>query len=182
MDAAFDAQMLGHAAAVRAEDAGGVGFVDHQHRVMPLGQLGQFGQRRQIAVHAEQRIGDDQAAAVARGIAEQFGQMIDVGVAVDAHFGPREPAAVDQAGVIFGVGVDRVAAPDQGGDRAEVGGEAGSENQRGLGAFELGQPRSSSACEAEWPVTSGLAPAPKPSCWAALAAAAARRGSAARPR
>ena len=41
VDAVFHAQVFGHAAAVRAEDAGGVGFVDHQHGVVPFGQFGQ---------------------------------------------------------------------------------------------------------------------------------------------
>ena len=56
--------MFRHAAAVLAEHAGGVGFVDHEHGVMLLGQFRQLHQRREIAVHAEERIGDDQPAAV----------------------------------------------------------------------------------------------------------------------
>ena len=66
VDAVFDAEMFGDAAAVRAENAGGVGFVDHQHGGMLFGKFGDFRQRRKVAVHAEQRIGHDQAAAVAR--------------------------------------------------------------------------------------------------------------------
>ena len=64
VDAVFDAQVLGHAPAVRTENARRVGFVHHQHRVESLGQIGQFGQRRQVAVHAEQAVGHDQPPAV----------------------------------------------------------------------------------------------------------------------
>ena len=53
-----------------AEDAGGVGFVDHQHRGMLFGKFGNFRQRGKVAVHAEQRIGHNQSAAVAGGIAQ----------------------------------------------------------------------------------------------------------------
>ncbi len=51
----------------------------------------------------------------------------------------REAAAVDQAGVVFGVGVDGIFAVHQRGDRAQICGETGGEYQRGLGAFELGE-------------------------------------------
>ena len=68
--ALFDAEVLGHAASVRAENARGVGFVDQQHRLVALGQVGQFGQRGQVAVHAEQAIGHDQPPP----IPPRFGQ------------------------------------------------------------------------------------------------------------
>ena len=44
VDAVFHAKVLGHAPAVLAEHARGVGFVDHQHRLVTLGQFGQLGQ------------------------------------------------------------------------------------------------------------------------------------------
>ena len=44
VDAVFDAQVLGHAPALRAENARGVGLVHQQHRLVTLGQLGQLGQ------------------------------------------------------------------------------------------------------------------------------------------
>ena len=53
------------------------------------------------------------------------------------HFGAREPAAVDQAGVIFGVGENRIATLDQCRDRADIRGEAGGEQQRGFRPLEL---------------------------------------------
>ena len=109
--------------------------------------------------------------------------MIDVGVAVNVHFGTRQAAAVDQAGVVFGVGVDRVLAIHQCGHRAEVGGEAGGEHQCGFGAFELGQ------APFQFGVRGGMAGderagsgAPAFLLGGFAIAAAARRGSAARPR
>ena len=58
---------------------------------------------------------------------------------IDEARGPREAAAVDEAGVILGVGEDGVAFVDERGNDAGVGGEAGGEDQRRLGAFELGE-------------------------------------------
>ncbi len=92
-----------------------------------------------VAVHAEERIGDDQAAAKTGVLAEQIGEMIGVAVAIDERVGARQAAAVDQAGVVLLVGEDRVAAIGERGDRARVGGEAGGEQKRGLGSLELGQ-------------------------------------------
>jgi hypothetical protein len=41
---------------------------------------------------------------------EQLGEVGRVVVAVDVRLGPREAAAVDEAGMVLGVGEDRVAA------------------------------------------------------------------------
>ncbi len=54
VDAGFDAEMFGDSAAVCAEDAGGVGFVDHQHGGMFFGEFRDFIQWGYVAVHAEQ--------------------------------------------------------------------------------------------------------------------------------
>ena len=70
-------------------------------------------------------------------IRKQFAQMIDIPVAIDVHLGAGEPAAVDQAGVIFGVGENRIAALHQCRDRAEVRGETGAEQQRGFRPLEF---------------------------------------------
>ena len=64
-----------------------------------------------------------------------------VAVAVDEGLGPREPAAVDDAGVVELVGEDDLASAGEGGDRAHVGEVARAEQQRRLVALELGQPR-----------------------------------------
>ncbi len=52
---------------------------------------------------------------------------------------PRQPAAVDDAGVIQGVAEHGVAAADQGRNGADVGRIAGRKQQRRLGLFESRQ-------------------------------------------
>jgi hypothetical protein len=140
VDPVFDADVFGHPAPQEAEHAGRMGLVDHQDRPVPLGHVGQFLQRGQVAVHAEQAVGDDQPAAVPGCLAEQLVQLAPVGMGPDADVGPGEPASVQQAGVVFPVGEDGVSWPDHCGDTTGVGGKSGGEHQRRLRALELGQP------------------------------------------
>ena len=99
------------------------------------------------------------------------------------HRRPAQPAAVDDAGVVQLVAVDRVPFADQGRDRADVGRVAGGKEQRRFGPFELGQLSLQFRVQIRLrPVTSGLAPVPQPYWSIAARTAAAIRGSAARPR
>ena len=65
IDAFFDAELLAEPAAAVAEYAGRMRLIDQQHCVVLVGQVGEVGQRGEIAVHAEERVGDDQPAAKA---------------------------------------------------------------------------------------------------------------------
>ena len=67
-------------------------------------------------------------------------QIVDVVVAELADVAEGEPRAVDDAGVVLLVEVDRVALADEAGDHAEVHLEAGGEDERGVLSHELGQP------------------------------------------
>src|SRR3712207_8974672 len=49
-----------------AKRSGGMGLVDHHAHVMALGQLHDVRQRRDVAVHGEHRVGDDQRAPPVR--------------------------------------------------------------------------------------------------------------------
>ena len=72
-----------------AEDARRVRLVDQQQRVVAAGEVGQPGQRRQVAVHAEDRVGDDQAAPGGGPLAaQQVVQVVEVAVAVDVQARP----------------------------------------------------------------------------------------------
>ena len=82
-----------------------------------------------VAVHAEDRIGDDESAA-RRMPREQLVERADVGVRIDVHGRAREPAAVDDARVVQLVAEDGVAAADERRDGADVGVVAGREEQR----------------------------------------------------
>jgi len=104
-------------AAVRPERPDAVGVVDHHARVVALRQLDDLSERRDVAVHREDAVGDDQRATVAR-LAQPPGEVLEVAVAVHEDLGMRQPAAVDDAGVVQLVGEDDAAAPGQRRDRA----------------------------------------------------------------
>ena len=67
VDAVHDPEELRGAAAARADEADGVRVVDHDQRVVPLGQVADLVQRGEGAVHGEDAVGDDDAAARVRG-------------------------------------------------------------------------------------------------------------------
>ena len=89
---------------------------------------------------------------------------------IHMHRRPAQPAAVDDAGVVQLVAVDRVAFADEGGDRADVGRVAAWERAARLRCLRT-RPACVPARRAARlrPVTSGLAPEPQP--YSSIAAA-----------
>ena len=81
--------MFRHAAAAGAKYSRGMCFVDHQHRRVFVEPTANVLQRREIAIHAEQRIGHDQPPAILARIAKQIRQMVDIAVSIDMNFRPR---------------------------------------------------------------------------------------------
>ena len=136
----LDAEQLGGAGAARAEHAGAVGLVDHQARAVALAQLADLAQRRDVALHREDAVDDDQhaAAVVLRRAASIVLELVQAVVAERAQLGAREQAAVEDRGVVAGVDDHRVAGSEQRAERADVGLVAGREDERVLGVHPLG--------------------------------------------
>ena len=132
-------EVIDAAAAVAAEDAGGVGVVDHHDGAVFFGECGELVDGADVAVHGEDAVGDEELVAglVLDFLEELFG-VGDVFVAEDFDFGAGEACAVDDAGVVELVGEDEVFFAEDGGDGAGVGGEAGLEDDAGFDAFEGG--------------------------------------------
>ena len=85
---AVQAEVIDRATPVPAEDAAGVGVVDHDGRTERLGRLDDPGEWRDVAIHREDPVGHDQdqpvlpaarPAGLAR-LAEDLAQRLDVGV------------------------------------------------------------------------------------------------------
>ena len=68
VDLVLDAEMLGGAAAVLAEDAGAVGIVDEEARLVPVLELDDLGQRRELARHAVDAVDGNQLGLVERAV------------------------------------------------------------------------------------------------------------------
>ncbi len=62
-----------------------------------------------------------------------------VGVLIDVNLCAAKAAAIDDAGVIFGIAKDGIARASERGNRADVGGIAGGEEECGSGAFKGGE-------------------------------------------
>ncbi len=140
VDLAFEAEVLGRAAAVRAEDADAVGVVDEDPGPVLPGQRDDARQVGDVALHAEDAVDDDELAGPGIERGEQPLEVLHVVVAVLVDGRERQAAGVDDAGVDHAVDEDVVALPGDRGDDAEVGLVARAEGQGGLAVQELGQP------------------------------------------
>ena len=81
----MNTQLLGTAAARRADDADGMRIIDEQNPAIFLRNLDQGGERCQIAFHTEYTVGCNEAKAV-RSLPIRFElllQIVDVGVFVN---------------------------------------------------------------------------------------------------
>ena len=156
------AEVLERPGAVGAEHPGGVGLVDHQHAAVALGDLDDGRQGREVAVH-EKTVSVTIRRRRPRRAAHRRLQGVGVGVRVAHHLGPRQPAAVDEAGVVELVREHHVPAsrPAPGSCRRWPGSRSGTP----------ARPRSASArrsappgarCRSRLPVTRREAPAPAP--------------------
>ncbi len=92
---AAQAEMRQRAAPALAEHAEAMGVVHDEPGVVTLGQRQQLGQRRDVAIHAEHRIGDDELD-VGLAVRQQGLEPIDPAMRVASHLRRRQQAAVDQ--------------------------------------------------------------------------------------
>ncbi len=114
-------------------------LVDEQPRAVLARELDDLRERREIAVHREDRVGRDQPPPLAAVAAQAPREVLGVEVPVDADARSREPAAVDDRGVVERVGEHGVAGAGERPDRAEVREVAGAEQDAVFAAFESRQ-------------------------------------------
>ena len=128
------------AAAGISHDAEAVGFVHHQQHVMLLLDLDQAGQVQDLAIHGIDAFGHDEAAAEAGAFLFQKRiQRVPVAILVGEGLGARQACAGDDAVVGAAVIDDGVRAGQQVRDDAHIGEIAADEDQRVVGAQEVGQ-------------------------------------------
>lgn len=135
-----DAGLMTEAAPARAERADGVGLVDNKGCPVFRGEGGEIRQGGDVTVHAEERLGHDELPASGRRQSEQalFGRS-EVEVPIEAQPGPREPAGIDNAGMVGVVAEHKVAGSCQGRKDAQVGLVARREKKHGLHIKEAGE-------------------------------------------
>ena len=121
------------------DEADRVRVVDHHQGVVALGQVADLVERREVAVHREDAVGDDQPTPGALAASQLLLEVGHVPVAVAQALRLAQPDAVDDRGVVELVGDDRVLGAEQHLEHAAVGVEAGREQDRGLGAEKRGE-------------------------------------------
>ena len=126
---AEQAAMLVRATAAGAEYACGVGFVEVYEGAVLLSQLVDFVQAGNDAVHGEHAVcGDeDGAGAVGLGLLQLGLEVCHVVVGIAVTGGLAKAHAVDDGGVVEGVGDDGVFLGQEGLEQAAVGIKAGAE-------------------------------------------------------
>jgi len=121
-DVGRDAGLMTEAAPARPERADGVGLVDNKGCSVFRGEGREVGQGGDVTIHAEERLGHDQRPASGRRQCEQtlFGRG-EVEMAIEAQPGTREPAGIDNAGMVGVVAEHKVAGSSEGRKNAQVG-------------------------------------------------------------
>jgi hypothetical protein len=132
-------------AAAPAEHARRVSVVDHDGRAVFLRRIDDAGQRRDVTVHREDAVGDDEdeperlAGAAVTGLpgrAQDLAKGSDVGVRKDLPRRLREPHAVDDRGMVELVGHDQVRLAGDRREHARVRREPALERQHRLDVLE----------------------------------------------
>ena len=132
-------EVIDRAAAIAAQNAGGVRVIDHHDGAVFVGNIAELVDGADIAVHGKDAVGDDElAAGLVLDLLQQLFAVGDIFVAEDLDLRAGEAGAIDDAGVIELVGEDEVFFAENARDGSGVGGEAGLEDDAGFDAFECG--------------------------------------------
>ena len=124
VDASIEVKLLGHAVTRLAHDTSRVRLVDHNQRVILLGQITDLVHRRHVAVHREHTVGCDDAEALLLRLLEallEFGH-ISIGIAI--AFSLAQTHAVDDGRVVQRITDDGVLVGKQSLEQTAVGIEA----------------------------------------------------------
>ena len=139
VDLPHHAEMFVAAPAGFPDETRRVAVVQEHQRVVLLGQGADLVHRRQVAVHAEDAVGDDDANAPVLVFLKFLLQVRHVAVFVGVVHRLRQADPVDDAGVDQTVGDHDVVRAEDGFEDAGVGIEAAREEDGVFGAEELGQ-------------------------------------------
>ncbi len=114
--------------------------IHHQHHIVPAGDRIDLIQRRQITIHAENAIGDDQRTTISALVLENhLLQVSCIGMLIAVNTRTGKPAAIDDAGMVQGIRNNEVFLANQHGDHRSVGAKTGLKDNRSLDSLEIRQ-------------------------------------------
>ena len=164
VDAVGNAVALGDAAALAAVEADGVDLVEEGEGVVALGEGDDVGDGGDGTIHGVDALEDDDLGAVEGEGAEELLEVGGVVVPEDELVGAAVSDALDQRGVVLGVGEERHLGKDLGQrlQRGGVGHVARAEQQRRLLAVQRRQLLLQQHVEPVGPRDVARAPGPRP--------------------
>ena len=135
----MQSEVVHRAATAIAHDPAGVGVIHHHHGAVFFRQLHDLGKGGQVAIHGEHAVGDHQFPAGQRlNLGQNVFQRPGVLVGINPDLRARQPAAVDDAGMVELVRDDQVSLAQNRRHRAGVGGKARLKDHAGLHLLEPG--------------------------------------------
>jgi hypothetical protein len=152
-----DAVVVADAAAAFAEDADGVGLVDHDSGVVFLGKLDDAREIGHVAFHREHAVGHDELDFVGSALAKLRLKALHIVVLVFERLRERQPTPLDNRCVVLFVPDDIVFAAGQTRHYAEVHAEPRRVNHHIFLAYILGDARLELLVEVERAVEEGRA-------------------------
>jgi hypothetical protein len=117
-----------------------VGIVHDQDGIFAIRQVRRGREIGHVRVHAEVAFRHEECALSCGALAQRPRRGVEVAVRIDALRAAGQPKAVDDAGMVLLVRDDEVAGLDESREDGEVRLVAAGKKQRGLRAFERGQP------------------------------------------
>src|ERR1700730_15160770 len=139
MDTTVTAKVVDGAAASSPKHARGMRIINHHDAVILLSKFAEFRQWRDVTIHRENAVGDQQRVAVPadRFLKDTFA-VLGVSLLENLDRSLRETATVYDRGVVQLVGDDEILLAEDGRDRARVGSEAGLEHDTSFDVLEAG--------------------------------------------
>lgn len=139
VDVLAQAELIGETAAAVSKNACAVGFIEQERGAKAILQLHDLAEWSEVAVHAEDRFGDDIEPGCGMflpGPRKLIGEVSEVVMTEDAQGGTAQTSAVHEAGVTEFVQKNYVALGGEGLQGAGAGGVTTAEEQGGGGVFE----------------------------------------------
>src|SRR5262245_51449584 len=120
--------LLGKAAAIAAQNAEGMRFIDEKLEAAAALHFDELGERRPVADHRVDALEHHQAAALTIGAGKAAVEILGIIVAEAHKLGARQGASVIDRGMRIGVEINGVLGSGEAGNHAEIGLVAGRED------------------------------------------------------
>ena len=124
IDLAEQAKVMANAPTAQAQHALAVRVIDHDQRLVLSGHIDKLRQGRNLAIHAEDPVGNHQPPSYPLRALESCCEVVRITVTIPDHLRSRQSTAINDTGVVEFVRENGIALLHQGRNHREVGVEA----------------------------------------------------------